>query len=315
MDMKKIVFLDADTVGDDVDLSCLSNFGDVTIYGRTSSEHVVERAKEAEILITNKIFLNKEVLEDLKNLRLICIAATGTNNVDLEAASQLGITVKNTVNYSTESVAQHTFMLVLNLIAHINYYDSYVKSGEYASSPIFTHIGPPFFELKSKNWGIIGLGNIGRRVADIALQFGANISYYSTSGKNKNPQYNRVSLDDLLSNSDVISIHAPLNAKTKNLIGEDELQKMKKTAYLINVGRGEIVNEQALAESLNKGIIAGAGIDVLSDEPPAKDNPLLHLKHPERLLITPHIAWAGIEAREELIRQVCENIKTFLNQV
>ncbi|WP_058485767.1 D-2-hydroxyacid dehydrogenase [Defluviitalea phaphyphila] len=310
--MPKICFLDSKTIGKDIDLSILNELGDVTIYEETSPEEVVERIKEQDIVITNKVILNSSNLSQAKNLKLICITATGTNNVDLNYTKEHGIVVTNVAGYSTHSVIQHTFAMAFYLIEHLSYYDQYVKSKEYCNNDIFTHIGKPFYELKGKTWGIIGLGTIGQGVAKIASAFGCNVIYYSTSGKNNNQPFTQVSLDTLLSTSDIISIHAPLNEKTNNLLTYNELIKMKKSAILLNLGRGNIVNEKDLAKALNNNIIAGAGLDVLSHEPMGKNNPLFSVENKEKLFITPHIAWASTEARSLLIKEVAENIRAFL---
>lgn len=234
------------------------------------------------------------------------------NNVDLEAANELGIHVKNAIAYSSNSVAQHTFSVILQLHHQISYYDKYVKSGEYAKSDIFTHYGPAIHEIHNKSFGIIGLGNIGKTVANIAQAFGANISYYSTSGKNRNTEYKHASLKELLRTSDIISIHAPLNEKTQNMISEAQFSMMKSSAILVNVGRGGIVDESALANAINNHKIGGACIDVFENEPIDKNHPLLSVKHPECLVLTPHNAWASVESRAKLIDIVCENIEAYL---
>jgi lactate dehydrogenase-like 2-hydroxyacid dehydrogenase len=234
--------------------------------------------------------------------------------VDLEAARESEIAVKNAVGYSSQSVAQHTIASLLQLYNQLNYYDAYVKSGEYARSDIFTHYGPPITELHKKTVGIIGLGNIGKAVARIALGFDAKVNYYSTSGKNTQDEYTRLSLADLLTTSDIISIHAPLNEKTQNLISSEQLSMMKSSAILINVGRGGIVNELALANAINDGQIGGACVDVFEREPIDMDNPLLKVKYPEKLVLSPHNAWASIEARTKLIDIVYGNIKDFIEK-
>lgn len=308
----KIAFLDTKTMGDIPNLEKLREFGEVSLYATTTPEETLARVKEQEVVITNKVVLNKEILEQCPHLKLICVAATGMNNIDLTAAQDLKITVKNAVDYSTQSVAQLTFAILLQLINNIPYFDNYVKSGDYAQSDIFTHLGPSYFEIAGKQLGIIGLGNIGRQVAKIASTFGAKVVYYSTSGSNNNPEYQRMEFDEFLKTSDIISIHAPLTGKTRNLISYSQLQQMKKSALLINVGRGGIIEENDLAKALNENLIAGAGLDVFSAEPIKPDNPLLKIENPAKLVLTPHIAWASHEARILLMDKVIQNIQDFL---
>ena len=311
--MSKIVILDSKTLGAISNLNKISKYGRVISYETTRPEDTTSNIADAEIVITNKVLISKEVMKNCPNLKLICISATGMNNVDLEAANELGITVTNAVGYSSHSVAQHTFASIFQLNHKIAYYDEYVKSGNYVSSDIFTHYGPPFSELNNKMFGIIGLGNIGKTVANIASAFGAKVSYYSTSGKNKDNVYQQVSLDQLLMNSDIISIHSPLNEKTKNLISTAQFSMMKKHAIIVNVGRGGIIDESALASAIDNEEIHGACIDVFESEPIRKDNPLLDVKFPERLILTPHNAWASVESRTKLIDIVCENIEAYIN--
>jgi len=309
----KMVFLDAKTLGDDADLSIFQQFGVFEAFDTTAMAERIEHIGDAKIVLTNKVIVDKEVMDACPNLGLICITATGMNNVDLVYAKQKGIVVKNVAGYSTASVAQTTFMLVLELLGHCAYYAQYVTSGEWTKSSIYTHIDRPFWEIKGKRWGIIGLGTIGKEVAKIATAFGAHVLYYSTSGANSDSLYERVRLEEMMQTCDVISIHAPLNDNTQNLITKEQLNLMKKGAVLVNVGRGGIVNEVDLLEVINVKEIF-VGLDVLSVEPMIENHPLLEVKYPERLIITPHVAWASIEARTELIRLVGENIKEFLRQ-
>lgn len=308
----KIAILDASTLGDDIDLTVFKDFGYLEIYPVTSSEERIERVRDKNIIITNKVVIDKEVIDNAPNLKLICVAATGYNNIDIEYAKQKGIAVTNVAGYSTDSVVQHTFAMLFYLLENIRYYDEYVKSGEYSKSPIFTNLSRPFYEIKGKTWGIIGLGTIGKAVGRVAKAFGCNVIYYSTSGSNVDPEFERHQLDTLLSISDIVSIHAPLNQNTINLITYDKLKLMKKTAILLNLGRGRIVNEEDLAKALDENIIMAAGLDVLEKEPIEKDNPLLKIKNKEKLLITPHIAWTSIEARQRLVNEIYLNIKAFL---
>lgn len=309
----KIVFLDAKTMGDDIDLSVFKQFGTFETFDTTALEQRVEHIGDAKIILTNKVMIDKEVIDACPNLGLICVTATGMNNVDLEYAKQKGVAVKNVAGYSTASVAQTTFTLALALIGQSAYYDQYVKSGGWVKSKMFTHVERPFREIKGKKWGIIGFGTIGKEVAKIASAFGATIVYYSTSGANNDGQFARLELHELFKTCDIISIHAPLNDKTKGLVQKDELSLMQKGAVLINVGRGGIVNEADLAEAIDQNSIY-AGIDVTAYEPMEEGNPLLHVKHMERLVMSPHVAWASVEARAELIRLVGENIKDYIGE-
>ncbi len=310
--MNKIVILDANTLGKVRNIDKLSDFGNVVTFGTTSPDETVLRIANAEIIITNKVVIDREVVGKCPNLKLICISATGMNNVDLDAAKEKGIVVKNAVGYSSHSVAQHTIASILRLYNQLSYYDTYVKKGDYSQSDIFTHYGPPIIELYNKTWGIIGLGNIGKTVARIATGFDAKVNYYSTSGKNTQNEYPRLSLDELLGTSDIISIHAPLNEKTQNLISTRELSLMKPASILVNMGRGGIVDELALANAVNDHQIAGACVDVFEKEPINKDNPLLKVKYPEKLVLSPHNAWASTEARTKLMDIVYRNIEEFI---
>jgi len=308
----KIVILDALTYGD-TSLAGFESLGDVVVYQTTSADETAQRVREAEVIVTNKVVISDAVMESAPSLKLICVAATGTNNIDHEAAVRRGIRVKNVAGYSTDAVVQHTFSMLFYLMGHSRYYDEYVKSGEWQKEAVFAHIGPSFSELRGKTWGIIGLGEIGRNVARIASAFGANVCYYSTSGKNENAEYEKTTLSRLIENSDVISIHAPLNQSTENLISHSELLQMKDGAVLLNLGRGGIVDEDALSVIIDVKPIY-VGLDVLVKEPMKTPHPLLAVKHPERLYITPHIAWTSREARTRLIASTIENIKTFVTE-
>jgi glycerate dehydrogenase len=305
-----IVILDALTYGD-TSLAGFDKLGVVTLYQTTSADETVERVCDAEVIVTNKVVISDTVMASAPNLKLICVTATGMNNIDHDAAARRGIVVKNVAGYSTDAVVQHTFSMLFYLMGHSRYYDEYVKSGEWQREAVFTHIGPSFSELRGKTWGIIGLGEIGRNVAKIAQAFGANVCYYSTSGKNENSDYEKTTLSRLIENSDIISIHAPLNASTENLISHSELLQMKDGAVLLNLGRGGIVDEDALSVIIDVKPIF-VGLDVLVREPMKTPHPLTAIKHPERLYITPHIAWTSREARERLISSTIENIKTFV---
>ncbi len=311
----KIVFLETGTLGKDVSIEKFHSLGEVIEYDLTLEEQIPERITDADVIVVNKLPMNKKTLDKARNLKLICLTATGTNNIDFPYTDSRNITVKNVASYSTESVVQHTFALLFYLYEKLPYYDNYVKSEDYAYAPFFCHIEERFHELFGKTWGIIGLGEIGHRVAEVARCFGCKIIYYSTSGKNADPFYERVSLDRLLEESDIISIHAPLNDNTLNLVNKNCFDKMKKTAYLLNLGRGPIVNENDLYEALVNDKIAGAATDVLCKEPMSKENPLIKIKDSKKLFITPHIAWATIEARQRCVDRVFDNVKNFMRNL
>jgi lactate dehydrogenase-like 2-hydroxyacid dehydrogenase len=311
----KILILDGATFGEDIDISKFNELGEVIVYAESTKQQVLERLKDVnpDAVIVNKIVMGKEEMYTASNLKIILEAATGYNNIDIECAKALNIRVANVAGYSTMSVVQHTFAHLFYLYEKMRYYDDYVKSGDYSNSTIFTNFGNVFNELAGKTWGIVGLGNIGRRVADVAKAFGCKVVYYSASGNTYDTEYEKVELDDLLKNSDIISIHAPLNKYTENLMNYENFKKMKNTAYLINMGRGPIVNEADLAKAINEGEIAGAGLDVLTKEPMSSDNPLLTIKDSNKLVITPHNAWATYEARVRLLDEIYNNLKSFIN--
>ncbi len=308
----KIVFLDRKTIGEDIDLSGFERFGEVVIYDYSSPEEVPERVVDADVIILNKVPVNDATIATAKQLKLVCVTATGTNNLDKDYLASRGIEWRNVAGYSTEAVAQHTFSLAFYLLEHLSYYDEYVKSEKYVNDRMFTHFEKHFHEISGKTWGIIGLGAIGSRVAEIAKLFGANVIYYSTSGRNHSDIYKEVDFDTLLSTSDVISIHAPLDENTMHLVDKTAFTKMKKNAILINVGRGPIIVEKDLAEALESGQIAAAGLDVLDIEPMSPDNPLVRIKDSTKLLITPHIAWAAVEARQRLMKIIEGQVEEFL---
>lgn len=310
----KIVFLDAKSVGDDIDLSKYHELGEFVTYDFTTQEQIPQRVSDADIIITNKCEINEQTIGAAKKLKLVCVTATGTNNLDKAYLESRDIAWRNVAGYSTESVAQHTFAMLFYLLEKLSYYDAYVKDGKYANDTSFTHFAEHFHEINGKTWGIIGLGNIGRRVADIAKMFGANVIYYSTSGKNNQEGYTRVDFDTLLQDSDIISVHAPLTPDTKNLMNADAFSKMKATAIFLNVGRGAIVVEQDLADALQRKTIAAAGLDVLCAEPMSPKSPFLSIKDSKRLLITPHIAWASVEARNNLMNIIYNQIKDFMSK-
>ena len=307
----KIVFLDVKTIGEDIDLSGFDALGEVVKYPFSTPEEALERTVDADVIVLNKVEINEKSIGNAKNLKLVCVTATGTNNLDKEYLAERGIEWRNVAGYSTESVAQHTFALLFYLLEKMRYYDDYVKSEQYIGDTTFTHFANVFHEIAGKTWGIVGLGNIGRRVAEIAKLFGCHVIYYSTSGKNNNADYERVSFDEILTQSDILSVHAPLDENTRGLFDKAAFEQMKTSSIFINVGRGPIVVEQDLADALTEGKIAAAGLDVLAVEPMAETNPLRYIKDSERLIITPHIAWASIEARTRLMQIICNQIKEY----
>ena len=306
----KIVFLDEYSLGGN-DLSQIKALGQYTGYDRTTPDQVLERCQGVDIIITNKVYISRQIMEQLPDLKLIAITATGMNNVDLDAAAELGIEVKNVSGYSTYSVAEATLCHALSLLKNSQYYDNYFKSGAYAATADIFHFGRPISMLRGKNWGIIGLGAIGRQVATLASAFGCNVAYYSTSGVAREEEYPQMELTQMLKWADVVSIHCPLNSRTAGLIDAAELMQMKPTAIIINVARGGIISEQALANALNNNTIAGAALDVFSAEP-LPSSPLYSLNDPYKLVASPHTAWAADDAVKRLIDGICINIKNFL---
>ena len=307
--MRKIVFLDADTIGADIDMSPISSLGEYTSYPFTKPEEVFERIQDCDVLIVNKVIMGKEQIDAAPNLKLICVAATGTNNIDIPYANSKGVIVKNAIGYSTDSVVQITFSLVMALVNQVAYFDDAVKSGKYSNGRLFTDVSKIFWQLKGKKYGVVGLGNIGSRVAKIAQAFEMDVVYYPTSGVAHSDEFKAVSLDELMQECDIVSIHAPLNERTNDLIKYEHLKQMKKSAYIINLGRGGIINEADLVQALNDNLFAGAGVDVFSKEPLPLDSPYFKVADPSKILLTPHIGWASQEARTCLVEKIAENIR------
>ena len=304
----KIVFLDAATLGSDVNFKEIEQFGSLVMYPFTNKDDIAERVGDAEVLIVNKVVIGKEEMDRLPGLKLICVAATGVNNIDVVYAQEREIVVKNAVGYSTDSVVQITFGSLLALINKIGYFDDVVKSGRYSSGNSFTDMGRIFFELSGKRFGVIGMGTIGKRVAEVATAFGARVCYYSTNGVAHNSDYPSVSLEEMMRECDIISVHAPLNDKTNNLISMRELKMAKPSAILVNMGRGGIINEADLVEAVDSELIGGTVTDVFSKEPLPVDHPFMALKNKDRVIMTPHVGWASVEARERLISIIAKNI-------
>lgn len=308
--MKKIVFLDEYSIAE-CDLSKITSQGEYTAYENTAKEQVVERLQGADIAITNKVLIDGDAMRQLPNLKLICVAATGMNNVDLNTAAELGIEVKNAVGYSTISVAETTLASALALARNVVYFDEYFHDGRYAKADRAFCYDRLTFQISGKRWGIIGLGNIGREVARLASAFGCEVRYFSTSGAKRDEAYPAMELNELLEWSDIVSVHSPLNDRTRGLVGREELKRMKRSAMIINVARGGIIDEAALAEALNEGWIAAAALDVFSVEP-LRESALYDVKDRYRLLASPHNAWSAVESIDRLIDCVAENIRNFL---
>jgi len=308
----KIVLLDTATMGNDMEFSCIEKLGECIKYENTLKGEVSERIKDADVVVINKVQLSRDVLESAKNLKLICVFAIGYNNVDIDYCKEHNIRVRNVPGYCVESVCQHTFALLFMLMENLRYYDDFVKNGSYSESKVANHLGKPFFEIAGKKWGIIGMGSIGRAVADCAAAFGAQVCYSSISGAVRKEKYENVDLKTLLTECDIISVHAPLNEKTMHLIGEKELKLMKKTAYIVNVGRGAVIDEDALMRALNDDVIAGAALDVYSTEPPEFDSPVMSVENKEKIVYTPHTAWSSVEARKRCISMTADNIEAFI---
>ncbi|MBR1770838.1 MAG: D-2-hydroxyacid dehydrogenase [Lachnospiraceae bacterium] len=308
----KIVVLERNSVGPDISVDCFGELGEVTYYKNTTTvEEVRERVKDADIIVANKSPMREESLKDATHVQLICEFATGYDNCDLDYCRKRGIVVSNVVNYSTEMVAQHTFTLALALSQKLPYYDNYVKSGAYSAQDRFSNFDVPFYELAGKTWGIVGMGNIGRRTARIAEAFGCRVIFHSVTGRSTCTEYERVDKDTLLAESDYLSLHCPLSDLTRDYIDREALQKMKNTAILVNVARGPVVNNPDLYDALVAGEIAAAGLDVLEKEPLELTNPLSQFKDSNRLIITPHLAWGSVEARTRCVQGVYDNIRAF----
>lgn len=305
-----IVFLDEYTLGG-TDLTAIRQLGNYIGYASTRPEQVIERSKDAEVIIVNKVIIGRKEMVQLPKLRLICVAATGVNNIDLDAAKGYNISVRNAVGYSTHTVAEATLGSILALQRQVIYYDRYVKSGAYSASGEWVNFDRPTHRLWGKNWGVIGMGNIGREVARLATAFGCDVAYASTSGAIRKEEYEQKDLDSLLAWADVISVHCPLNEHTKGLIGERELALMKPSSLIVNVARGGIVTEEAVAHALDNGVIAGAAFDVYPTEPMPADSPLLHIADKDKLLLSPHNAWSAVESIETLVECIATNIKNY----
>ena len=310
----KLVILERNSVGTDMDVSCFEQFGEVTYYANTTAEQVADRVQECDIIISNKAPMNEDTLASASNVKLICLLATGYDCVDLSYCKSRNIKVTNVVNYCTAAVAQHTILLALMLSEKITFYDNYVKSGAYSAQDRFSNFDRAFHDLENRAWGIIGMGTIGHKVAQLATAFGCKVFFYSASGKSTCTEYPRVDLDTLLQTCDIVSLHCPLTDKTRNLINKTAFEKMKPTAILINVARGPIVNTQDLYNALITEKIMAAGLDVLEKEPMEPSNPLSQIQDSTKLIITPHMSWASVESRTRLISEIVKNIQAFLDK-
>lgn len=308
----KIVILEAESLGEDMVFTPFHRLGEVVLYPSTTAEEMPSRVEDADVIVANKAPICEKTVGGARNLKLVCLTATGYNNLDGDFLTSRGIAAYNVAGNSTDGVAQHTFALLFYVLENLRYYDDYVKSGDYSRGTSFSHFARSFCELRGKTWGIIGLGAIGRRVAEIAAVFGCHVICCSASGNRYDSPYEQVEFPELLARSDFLSVHAPLNKYTEGLMDLNAFRQMKKTAIFINVARGPIVKEADLYTALTTGEIAGAALDVLCREPMDPDNPLLKFKDSTRLLITPHIAWAAKETRFRVVDEVVKNIGRFL---
>ena len=305
----KIVYLDSATVGE-TPMDCIAELGELVCWPESTPEEALERVRDCNVLIVNKVLVTRALLDAAPELRLVCEAATGVNNIDLEACRERNIPVRNVAGYSTDSVVQTTFMHILSLMGNAPYFDNTVKNGTYSKGTLFTDVSRPYIEIKGKRIGIVGMGAIGTGVARVAEAFGMEVVYYSTSGTGHCKEWPSISLGELMSTSDVISIHAPYNERTAGLIGAGELAMMKPSAIIVNMGRGGIVDEAALAEVIDNDLIGVAALDVFTREPLPGDSPLLRTRHPEKLRFTPHTAWASTEALTRLVNCIADNIRS-----
>jgi len=310
----KLVVLESTSVGDDISWDSLSEFGELVLCRDLEQKDVREVIKDADIVIPNKLLINKEVLEG-SSVKAVFEAATGFNNIDVNYCHENNITVANVSGYSTNSVVQHTFALLLSVYENLDYYNTFIKSGEYSKSSSFSHFGRSFNELNGKRYGVAGLGNIGSRVARIATAFGCEVVYYSASGNTYDVPYKALDFDTFLKTCDVITVHCPLNDKTKYLFDYEAFKKMKETAVFVNVARGPIVNEADLVRALDENLIKGAALDVFESEPLPLDSPILTIKDNGKLFVSPHNAWGSLEARTCLINELCENIRSYLANI
>lgn len=305
----RISMLDIDTLGSDLDFSVFEKYGELTVYNKTLPEEVEEHINDSDIIIVNKVKLNEKNLLSAKNLKLICITATGFDNVDLEYCSKRGIGVCNIKGYSTDSVAQLTVAMALSLIMHLSLSDKYVKDGSYTKSGVQNCLTPVFHEISGMTWGIVGMGGIGRKTAQIAKALGANVIAYN---RTRHGNFEYTDIDELCRRADIISVHLPLNDGTFNLINKERIALMKKSAVFINVARGAVADEAALAEAICEKRIGGLGVDVYSVEPMTENSPYNKILDKDNVILTPHMAWGTYEARVRCMNEIVKNIDAFL---
>lgn len=306
----KITLLDAATLGYDMDFDKLGRFGELEVYQTTPSDKIEERISNSDIVIVNKVRLDGAVLKNARRVRLICEAATGYDNIDIEWCAAHGIAVSNVVGYSSDSVAQITVATVLSLVSHLNEYSNFVSDGSYSRSGVATRISPTYREISGAVWGIVGYGNIGRRVAEVAKALGCQVIVCKNTPVEG---IECVDINELCKRSDIITLHTPLNDSTRGLIGREQIGLMKKTAIVVNESRGAVVDEEALAEAVKDGRIAGLGSDVYSVEPFSESHPYYEIKDRENVCFTPHMAWGAYEARERCLNEISKNILAFIN--
>ncbi len=304
----KLTLLDAKTLGDDINFGTLHALGEVVSYDGTKEEEVESHIADSDVVIVNKVKLNEKTLQNVKNLKLICISATGFDNVDLDYCRKRGIAVTNVVGYSTHSVAQLTLSMALSLSTNLPQFTDFVNDGSYTKSGVANRLTPVYHELNGKTWGVVGLGNIGKQVARVAEAMGLNVIAFKRTPDNAYPC---VTLDELFSKSDIISIHLPLNDETRGIIGKNLIAKMKKNAILINVARGAVTDETALADAILENRIGGLGVDVYTEEPFSENHPFSSILNHENVCLTPHMAWGAFEARQRCLDEIAENIKSF----
>lgn len=306
----KITILDKIAMGEDTPFQILDTFGEVIEYSNTQPDETLLHIGDSEVIIVNKVKIDYNHMNSAKNLKLICVFATGYDNIDINAAKKLGIAVCNVSGYSTDSVALFTAATVLSLISHLGEYNRFVRSGLYTNSGVVNRITPVFHELRGMTWGIVGAGNIGTAVMKIAEAFGANVI---VNKRTPNDKYNCVDIDTLCRESDIITLHCPLNDSTRKLIGKERISVMKNGVILVNEARGDVLNERDVTDAVKSGKIAAFGCDVYSTEPFSEDHPYNEIKDYDNVILTPHTAWGSYEARVRCIRTVAENIKSYLS--
>lgn len=302
----RVVILDGKTLGDDINLNIFGE--DTTIYGTTEPDLVAERIADAKVVIINKIKLGEHNLKDAKNLKLICVAATGYDNIDTAYCKENGIAVCNVVGYSTQSVAQLTVSMALSLVMHQKEYNDFVKSGAYTKSGVANRLSPTYYEVAGKTWGVVGLGNIGKQVAKVAEALGCKVIAFK---RTPSEEYNTVSLPELMEKSDIISVHLPASSETNGIISREMIAKMKKNAILVNVARGSVTDEEALCDAVLEGRIGGVGVDVYTKEPFDEAHPMNKIKDLDNVILTPHIAWGAYESRVRCLDEIKKNIESF----